>query len=408
MASTNNSVESNPGRVVEASMLYYRIPANHKIMVRGKLRTYPNPSARLYRFGFRVDGSVWVLNSDHLPHNLLDDFAEQQRRNPRFLWGIVPYSGKANATLIDMCRAQIAREIEEAQERNAESLANMQATHLEALASAKSARERELADNQFRYQETALGKRAKKLLDDLTEAAKVFGLDPANLPIINARQQLQGLMALAKTRAHLYAQATQAVAETPMANAAQSSEVNPGILADYIEENGGDATALRDAFGQRVANDTPVTTPVLSTVPANVAAEMREEDDSDLTAQEIHARANGHSNTPTTPSNGQTTAQTTQPPVNAQTPRINVFQPVLITTEKVTYNATAKMLRCKLCEVLPGATTMPRLIDLRNHRKSDATPKRFAFTRENWVNGEMTYCEYRSEDGFILRVFDAE
>lgn len=205
---------------------------------------YPNPSALLRRCAFRVDGSVWVVKDSSTPWNVLNDMTDGGVD-----WKLFPFAAEGTAALIETCRNTLIAEIQDSTTRNAESLAAIQSRHLIARAAATNGRELEIADRKYGYEVKALNKRANQLLDDLNEAARVFGLDANGLGINAGLNAVTGLIATARAKAHLHTNTVTALANTPFAAAANANEIPAGIMADMIEENTGkDMTEVRKAF----------------------------------------------------------------------------------------------------------------------------------------------------------------
>jgi len=94
-------------------------------------------------------------------------------------------------------------------------------------------------------------RRLTRLLSDVQKAAARFGIERTTLSLTDAMAGVNALQAGMYERARAYAEAVEQVrvlGDSAMANAAGTDLVPAGVLADDIDERGGDASALRDAF----------------------------------------------------------------------------------------------------------------------------------------------------------------
>jgi hypothetical protein len=228
----------------ELSLLNYYIPLGARYpdrTVNGRVvlgDRVPSPCPELYPRAIHLDGSNWIIKTNLIPWNLLN--------------GIVSAGGKFWTYKFDPSEQQklmsdavesIKREIVEATERLNESLTRMD--------------EKDVADPAVTFQERnkrltqrkQIVKRLTELTKKLEKACKEYGID-LKQQLENARLFADGLTINNYSRAAAMATLTSLATGTQMEDAAKADEVSPGVLADYIEDNGGDATAARVAFRQ--------------------------------------------------------------------------------------------------------------------------------------------------------------
>lgn len=215
---------------LQACLLIYDIPERSSVK---------NPSDRLRSMAVRVNLSCWVIREGDIPYMLLNDMAKGGAT-----WHIVRFDAGESEKLIGMAREALIRDIRDAL-RRADHSANSAAQPIEA--------GENTADNRAALIERVrpLVRRVNRLLADTRRVAERFGIDPASISIDDAAASVRALQAGMYARARVYADAAAKVRELgddAMANAAAADLVPAGILADDIDDRGGDATALREAF----------------------------------------------------------------------------------------------------------------------------------------------------------------
>lgn len=229
-------------------LLIYDIPER-------RLDPIQNPSGRLYSRAVRVNLSCWVIMEDQIPYQLLHDLASRGAT-----WHIVPFSDDAMLTLQNMIRQSVQQQLADANIRTQESLSGAIAKLEESLADPEKAGK---ADKAFGYATKAALKRARTLFGDLTTAVKTFGIEPSSLKLNEALTSVKGLYAQAHTRAKLVAAAAEEAKRVggedgaKIAAAAAADAIPVGMLADFVEERGGDTEALREAFAAPAATVEP-------------------------------------------------------------------------------------------------------------------------------------------------------
>jgi hypothetical protein len=88
-------------------------------------------------------------------------------------------------------------------------------------------------------------------LADVKKAAERFGIDPSAVSLADAHAAVSALQAGMLARARAYGEAVERVrvlGDAAMADSPAADLVPAGILADDIDDGGGDASALREAF----------------------------------------------------------------------------------------------------------------------------------------------------------------
>ena len=222
MAETGNNASD-----LRASLLIYDIPERSGVA---------NPSGFLRRMAVRVNLSCWVIPEGDIPYHRLHAMATGGAT-----WHVVRFDAAEAWKLVGMAAAAIRRELRDAL-RRARRAAGRAAAAVEAGES-----------DPGRYDERARStvRRLRRLLSDLTAAAGRFGIAAEGLPLLAAARGIDALQAAMKARARLYAEAAEAVrrlGDEAMARAAEADLVPAGVLADDIDDRGGDTSALRAAF----------------------------------------------------------------------------------------------------------------------------------------------------------------
>ncbi len=216
---------------LQACLLIYDIPERSSV---------PNPSRRLRPMAVRVNLSCWVIREGDIPYSLLHEMATGGAT-----WHVVRFDASEGAKLVGMAVASLKRDIRDAMRRANQSV------------SAASRSLDPTADNpteaKRRYAERArpIVRRLVKLLSDVQKAAERFGIDRATLSLTDAMAGVNSLQAGMLARARAYSEAIEQVrtlGDSAMANAAAADLVPAGILADDIDDRGGDASALREVF----------------------------------------------------------------------------------------------------------------------------------------------------------------
>jgi hypothetical protein len=188
----------------------------------------------------RVNLSCWVIREGDIPYSLLHEMAAGGAT-----WHVVRFDASEGEKLVGMAVEAIKRDIREAM-RRANRSADSAGRRMEASQGSPSDTRR-----RFAVQSRPIIRRLTRLLADVQKAAARFGIDRASLSLIDAMAGVNALQAGMLERARAYAAAVEQVrslGDFAMANAAGADLVPAGILADDIDDHGGDASALREAF----------------------------------------------------------------------------------------------------------------------------------------------------------------
>lgn len=215
---------------LQACLLIYDIPERSKV---------GNPSNRLRSMAVRVNLSCWVIREGDIPYVLLNDMAAGGAT-----WHVVRFDAGESEKLVGMAREALIRDIREAL-RRANRSAAVAAQPIEAGENTANTRAA------FVERVRPLVRRMNRLLADARKAAERFGIDPASVSVDDAAAAVRALQSGMYARARAYADAAALVrqlGDEAMANAAAADLVPAGILADDIDDRGGDASALREAF----------------------------------------------------------------------------------------------------------------------------------------------------------------
>lgn len=220
--------------MAKSSILVYDIPQR---------LNFPNPTSRLWRCGTRLNLSVWVIRADLTPWTLLNEM-----KNAGVRWHLLPFSDADSKEATQLMLGNIRDELRAAQQREAKSLREQDATLAAAETAAGNVMTSELlaARRKHAKDRQATIKRTEKIVKLLKESASLFSLD---VDFSSSENRVKALKALNGARATLYTQMVDAVQNTPLAVAANENSVPAGVLADYAEEaTGGDFSLARAAF----------------------------------------------------------------------------------------------------------------------------------------------------------------
>lgn len=192
-----------------------------------------NPSTRLRRIGVRINLSCWLVREDEIPHHLLNELTEGGA-----IWWLIKQDVSEAPKLVAMALASMAKEAGDIVRRTEQS-------------EARNAARLDLDHNHAGYASRVrvVLRRAQRRLAEIQAAAARFGIDSDSLG--NALVAVNGLQAAAQERARQYAQMARQAEENGRANvaaAARADEIPALVLADVVEEAGGDSSSGRAAF----------------------------------------------------------------------------------------------------------------------------------------------------------------
>lgn len=207
---------------------------------------FPNPSGILRRLGIRVTLSVWAIQDGRIPWNLLDEMTSSG-----VTWHLVQFAESESGKLIALAETALCQEADKAKKSLEDSILAGQ-KKLEEMQSDPSVTARQLEAERTRFENNtrAFIKRTDKLIKDLSEAAKAFGVvDSVSKPFSKIRSTVDSLQSIAHSRAALYSYMTEQAKGTDMEVASEESDVPAGVLADYLEdEKGIDMNSVRSVF----------------------------------------------------------------------------------------------------------------------------------------------------------------
>lgn len=215
-------------------MLMYDIPDSAEIA---------NPTGWLLPIAVRINKSVWVIQEDDIPHRLL---ANLEREGAT--WYTLPFDVRAMGDITKLVVESLTKEIRDTVARSRQAIGGM----MHALETSDAPITKALA--KYRTQTNATVKKLGKTLQSLRSAARCFAVPPERIGYAKAASSLGSLKTavLAAGKAVLEAAAELEGVEpgSLMAKAARNGKVPPGILADYLQDQGRDATAnkLRGLF----------------------------------------------------------------------------------------------------------------------------------------------------------------
>jgi hypothetical protein len=215
---------------LQACLLIYDIPERSAVR---------NPSPRLRSMAVRVNLSCWVIREGDIPYALLNEMAAGGAT-----WHVVRFDAGEGVKLVGMAVEAIKRDIRDAMRR-----ANRSVDAVELLAGG--AADPSEAKRVYAERVRPVVRRLNRLLADVGRAAERFGIDPSAVSLADAHAAVGALQAGMLARARAYGAAAEqvlALGDPAMAGAAAADLVPAGILADDIDDRGGDSSALRETF----------------------------------------------------------------------------------------------------------------------------------------------------------------
>ena len=232
---------------MKASLFYYYIA---KRRVRGRngnwveQDVFPNPSPILQRIGVRVDGSVWVIPTHLLPFHLMEEMDNTVGvdRND------VPFADAAAENLIDKARKYLNKVSLEAVNA-VQDAANLEYDPEEW--DDKGGRNAFEAHKASRI--NAIARQKEKDLADYKNAAAGFGIALEDLDLDGRHGHIRTIRLMSRNRAKVYVEAAKRLrkaGQAALADAADSDQLPPYMLADLLRDNGDDETAdeIQEAF----------------------------------------------------------------------------------------------------------------------------------------------------------------
>lgn len=214
---------------MKASLLVYDVPAALDI---------DNPSGRLRRLGVRINLSCWAVPDDRMPWVYL-----QELKDAGVSWHVVAFDAGEAQKIAGIAAEAIEREVNDAIKRARKSHELAHEKLGETLDLDRFDRTTE------RAQETLQG-----VLDALKEAARGFGLDETRLPLDRGFAQIRTMKAVADGRAAAFKSLVEEVkasqAPATVKTALADDALPHYVAADMAEDNGVDASVLREVFSK--------------------------------------------------------------------------------------------------------------------------------------------------------------
>ena len=222
---------------MQASLLVYDIPSRLSNEI-------PNPSPRLRRLGVRINLSCWVIPQDMIPWPYLD---ELKRKGAD--WKLARFDAGDIDNLRSIIQSALKEQVKEIADSCRKTIKRLDQRLHDKCRDAENANENYKARSKYISETKAAIKRAKKMLADIEQAAGNFGVksQPGG-HLKRVREVIGGLEMSAKARARIYTDMARGVADPTLSKAAEEGVLPPEVLADIIEEQGGNAESLRLAF----------------------------------------------------------------------------------------------------------------------------------------------------------------
>ena len=220
---------------MQACLLIYDVPT-------GAIPMNQHPCVRLRSIAIRLQLSGWVILEGNIPYNYLTYLTEKG-----CTWDVIKFDQGENKKLIQKAIQSTKNEIRATIKSARDSFqSSCQALNAEDMVPEDKAK-------RFDRQTKATIKRLKATLADLRKAASTFGIDDNDLNIVEAYQQVNTVQAAVSAKAAEYTKAINQLAKLPgnhsgMLSAARSDQVPAGILADYLDDSGGNGSRLRNLF----------------------------------------------------------------------------------------------------------------------------------------------------------------
>lgn len=213
-----------------------------------------NPSGILRHRALRFTKSNWIIFKSLFPWNAFNDLAAGGAK-----WGLFEMAPSANVELLRAAKDTLIDELRKAKGRLADSLAA-----LDAKATQAATRKEHIKIGKDRA--NAVDK-LRDLVKQLEQACKTYGID-VTTHLTSARTVATATEQAGYTQAALIADLARQAVGTELEAAAATNEVPVGILADFVEERGGDATAVRGVLAVEAANhEAAITQAELDNVP---------------------------------------------------------------------------------------------------------------------------------------------
>lgn len=220
---------------MQACLLIYDVPT-------GAVPMNQHPCVRLRPLAIRLQLSGWVILEGNIPYNYLTYLTEQGCQ-----WDVIKFDQGENKKLIQKAIQSVKNEIratiKSARDSFQSCSAQLNADDMVPEDKAK----------RFDRNTKATIKRLKQTLADLRQAASTFGIGDNDLNIVEAFQQVNVIQATIAAKAAEYTRAINELAKLRgngdgMVRAARADQVPAGILADYLDDAGGNGGRLRGLF----------------------------------------------------------------------------------------------------------------------------------------------------------------
>lgn len=221
---------------LSAVMLTYDIPS---------AVDYPNPSGELRKIGFRSNLSCWVIPEGMLPLTLIHELRTKGHADV----DIVKFDASEGPRLARLAVRNTRKELEEQIKRTRENLAKWEANFLKD--GEENTEERKDAHARYVSRCASILRRLKLLADDLDQAVRNFGVDPAQIGMVDARRSFDLMQAGVAKRAEAYVKATNALKGAGTADAALLAKAAGQDQAAHYAM----ADALREAGDEKAADD---------------------------------------------------------------------------------------------------------------------------------------------------------
>lgn len=237
-----------------------------------------NPTGHFRRLGFRSTLSVWIIPECKMPWTYLNSFKDALKS---FEPDVATRArrGKCRWLRFESDADEMREYAKESVEEEIQRLVNQANQNLERARRDYNAENSEMTPAEFEERVNGHLNRRRDELKAILEGAASFDVDPSSLPTAWALTEIDATEQRCKAQAKSYAEAARFARQEggsdgqAIAAAIQADDIHPGIVADFIDDNGGDSTELREAFAQELGTSTATIEPDCSVEPTEAQEE---------------------------------------------------------------------------------------------------------------------------------------
>jgi hypothetical protein len=203
-----------------------------------------DPCPRLRRIAAHTQLSCWVIPEKLIPHSYLNELRERG-----VTWDLVKFDATEAEKLITIAARGIAKDLDKTVKDCHRAINQAEAEYHNADLRRGKQKGSPLSVDEYEDRAAKAVDRALEVVGDLEEAARIFNIDPATLPVTWAAEQARVLRSAAHDRARRFAEAGKKAAEVnpidgpAIANAVRADDIPVNVLGDFLTENGAEEEA---------------------------------------------------------------------------------------------------------------------------------------------------------------------